>query len=1117
MPAPFHLPLLLLLLLGLSWCPPCSVLVFVGASLPDVVLRVAPTPLSESNVLTVTDDHDPLELLVKRASFGSKAHYLKGTLVRSPDNDPYLCERFYATMGVDPTSGEVSVITMPPHPQPDGNESTILLVPRGECSFERKAYAAKAFYGARGIMIYDRLGARYRWNSTTNRVIFPFAQYDYECGNGHQFLENLPLDPPAYNSTLFDPFMGMEISTTTDAMRDYVSPRTTRDDGSSDGDGDGDGGGGGGASTSAALDEVDEVDEDYSSSYYPLKACNLTGTTHHACESNLCLVTSHVQNSTSYPVCCAWDVPMIMPPSDDAADLDTDDVLAVFLTIRQSEAILGSDILSSGSEVTIRTRGSTSVFNGTYVLMWLWGTLVMAVAARYAAGEYRSFGAKLTATKAAEEAANRVSKSGSKGGSGKRDRSRRSSTGGRDSSNKSIASGGRDRSDRSNRSGASGTGNRNRNGNGNRSRRSGTGGSGKDNATTAIPKSSMSSYSSRSSSSKKAKASEERTLLGDLQTDIDIDIESGEFQDSGGFEDEIVFQMKSDKPPVNGGGEPVWSLRSIPPRQPKKRPSIPRDRTPSAGRSGSVAGVGAGAGAGAGSGKLSASEASFVPPRDPKAVESFEMTHWHVLIFIVMCSLTLILLFFFRIYNFFFILFGIGCGGAVAKLIFDPILAKLVPRLGKGWVDELQKPVVCGMDGFGITSKMLAYTWAALWIWFGFTHYLPQQYAFFWVTLDIFGAVVCTLSATSLKLNSIKIAMLLLTAIFFYDVFFVFISPFLTGGQSIMLNVATGSGNPIAHDYCYKYPKEPGCTGVSFLPMLFIFPKFNDYASGTVILGLGDIVLPGFLIAFSSRYDEASRLIGAHMTQPGIPVPTKWYQGYFFPMMIAYSVGLFLAISAVLIMQQGQPALLYICPCCMITILLLGRKNLKDLWNGAKVFRLADRFIQKTERDWGKARMKRFAEQCMNQNSSGSGAASRWGSDHGSDSNLDPTEFPSEELTQSEELALVTAPPPPPDPEPRDVCFRNNEHPGTRSFRKAVKDVATDYGQEEEFKPDIYKKIKKKLKGRRFFKKRDDAWEEATKKDCVKEIGLAYDHERGKMSTILQDIDVPADPDIPLL
>ena len=71
-----------------------------------------------------------------------------------------------------------------------------------------------------------------------------------------------------------------------------------------------------------------------------------------------------------------------------------------------------------------------------------------------------------------------------------------------------------------------------------------------------------------------------------------------------------------------------------------------------------------------------------------------------------------------------------------------------------------------------------------------------------------------------------------------------FITPFLTGGESIMLTVARGGaeGASSADDLCYKYPDHKDCTGMDFLPMLLAFPRINDYRGGASLLGLGDIV-----------------------------------------------------------------------------------------------------------------------------------------------------------------------------------------------------------------------------------------------------------------------------------
>mmetsp|Transcript_6520 Transcript_6520/g.13851 ORF Transcript_6520/g.13851 Transcript_6520/m.13851 type:complete len:962 (-) Transcript_6520:462-3347(-) len=944
------------ILLGLSGiCPILQV-----ASLPDLVVRVKSTALSQSQSLEVsaTEDGDSIEFFAKRAQFGSREHYFKGTLVRSPDYDPFLCEQFIVNLEMS-KDGNPSLATLPPYKKPDENNPTVMLVPRGECTFEKKAYAAKAFYGAKAIMIYDRLASRYQWDEATNRVVFPKTQRDYECGNGISYMYDLPLDPPPYNAIQFDPIMGMNTSTTTEAMRDITITNGITN---------------GNISSYELSTEGSDVGL--------ATKCDLTHTALNPCESQLCLVTSHLENSSIYPVCCAWDLPITMPSAPDASGMDTSDILSVWLTIRQSELILQSQLLSFGSEVTIETRGSTSAFNATYVLMWIWGTLVTMVGGWFAARDYKTFGAKLKALNASEE-----------------------------------------------------------------------------------------------------NQEEER---GEVESDLE-----------SSFQDEIVFQFgnndKNDQAKKKTSGkkeknQEVWSLHSLPPpeRKKKKRPSLDK--------------VVQNAPATAGTDQ-SRPRASAVPSREPETVESFEMTHWHVLLFLVMASLTLLLLFFWKVYTLFFVLYGIGCAGAICKLIFNPLFGALIPKLGDEWDEEFKKPVMCGVDGFRTTSFMFSYGWAAIWMWYGISHYNPQHNPFFWISLNVFGATTCIYSACVLKLNSIKIATILLVAIFFYDIFFVFITPFLTGGVSVMLNVATGSNDLNAEIFCYKYPDERSCKGIGFLPMLFMLPQVNDYANRSVILGLGDIVLPGFLIAFCARYDEAGRLVGANLRESsltGLEIPTKWYNGYFFPMMIAYSAGLFFAFLAVLVSGQGQPALLYICPICLVTILVLGRKNLKDIWNGAKVFRVADRFVKKTERDWGKARMQQFAEQCMEGNSARV-AASR-SENHSEQS---PTSNKKSVKSDSEDPAT------PPDlvqHESKDVCFGNEDHPGTKDFRKAVEEVAADLG-EEKFKQEIYTIIRRKLKGRRYFKTDGSIWEEATKKEITKGFRMAYNHARRKSSAGVQGFD----------
>jgi len=950
-------------------------------ALPDLVVRITPTSLSQSDSpKSKGDENDAsIDILAKRATFGSRDHFLTGILVRPPDYDPLLCERYEMSVDIF-KNGNLGLVTLPPYPKPDEKNSTVMLVPRGECSFERKAYAAKHFYGAKGILIYDRLAARYTWNETTNRVNFPRAISDYECGNGNAVMHNLTLDPPMYDETKLDPLLGLttKMTTKTETRIGVTNNEDSLGQGSNAG-----------------------------STVGMTTNCDLTNTALNPCESNLCLVTSHTENSTKYPVCCAWDIPFSMPEADDAKNLDTSNIFAVFLTIRQSELIFKSDLLSFKSDVSIETRGSHSAFNTTYIFMWMWGTLVTMIGAWYAAGDYRSFGAKLTAYKASEEMKQ--------------------------------------------------TGVRDRGG-------------------------------------------------------FEADMESGEqsFQDEldGGVDSKDTQQTirggskqkkrpKKEQPMKAKQNEKVWSLHSLPPPERKRKQNEKRPKRKNNDNQHNKTGTKE-----SNTGEIE-NETSTIPSRESEKSTSFEMTTWHVLGFVIMASLTLIILYFWKMYTLIFILYGIGCAGAISSLIFNPLVATTIPKFGDSWVEEFNKPVICGRNGFSVTSQLIAYLWTAVWIWYGITHYRPETTPFFWVTLNIFGACFCALAVSMLRLNSIKIAAILLTAIFFYDIFFVFITPFFTGGTSVMLQVAAGSQDPDAGEFCFKYPDDRYCKGIGFLPMLFIFPKINDYARGSVLLGLGDIILPGFLIAFSARHDEAARLIGAHMTNltnPDVRSPSKWYDGYFFPMLIAYSMGLFFAFLAVILMEQGQPALLYICPICLTAILTLGRRDIKDLWNGAKVFKLADRLISKTERDWGKARMKNFAERRRRENAGlSSSNADEVGPDKQSTGRSKETipEKPSPPRTGSTPVDHV-------QPRATDICFGSKSHPGTKEFRTIVEEVAADLG-EEDYKPEIYKVIRRKLKGRRFLMKNSNSWVEASKLETRKQIGRAFDRARGKPSAVLKD------------
>lgn len=220
---------------------------------------------------------------------------------------------------------------------------------------------------------------------------------------------------------------------------------------------------------------------------------------------------------------------------------------------------------------------------------------------------------------------------------------------------------------------------------------------------------------------------------------------------------------------------------------------------------------------------------------------------------------------------------------------------------------------------------------------------------------------MCILFLSIIKLNSIRVAAILLVIAFFYDIFFVFVTPLLTkGGKSIMITVATSGGPPKADpSWCEKYPRDNDCRGGDPLPMLLTVPRLFDYQGGSSLLGLGDIVLPGLLLSFAARFDEAKKLVGLIQTGNTAEIYPRSYNcltvccrslcsgGYLIPVTVAYAVGLCMANLAVYLMQMGQPALLYLVPCCLGTMSFLGWKKgeLKELWDGPNALRNADALL----------------------------------------------------------------------------------------------------------------------------------------------------------------------------
>uniref|UniRef100_A0A3P8PHX6 Signal peptide peptidase-like 2B n=1 Tax=Astatotilapia calliptera TaxID=8154 RepID=A0A3P8PHX6_ASTCA len=181
-----------------------------------------------------------------------------------------------------------------------------------------------------------------------------------------------------------------------------------------------------------------------------------------------------------------------------------------------------------------------------------------------------------------------------------------------------------------------------------------------------------------------------------------------------------------------------------------------------------------------------------------------------------------------------------------------------------------------------------------------------------WVLQDALGIAFCLYMLKTVRLPTFKACTLLMTVLFVYDVFFVFITPsFTKSGQSIMVEVAAGPSDSSTHEK---------------LPMVLKVPRLNSSPLALCdrpfsLLGFGDILVPGLLVVYCHRFD----------------ILTQSYRIYFMACTVAYGIGLLITFVALAVMQMGQPALLYLVPCTLLTSLsiALWRRELPQFWTGS--------------------------------------------------------------------------------------------------------------------------------------------------------------------------------------
>ncbi|KAI9250986.1 signal peptide peptidase-domain-containing protein [Phascolomyces articulosus] len=179
-----------------------------------------------------------------------------------------------------------------------------------------------------------------------------------------------------------------------------------------------------------------------------------------------------------------------------------------------------------------------------------------------------------------------------------------------------------------------------------------------------------------------------------------------------------------------------------------------------------------------------------------------------------------------------------------------------------------------------------------------------------WIASNIFGFSFSINAIQLLSLDSFKTGMILLSGLFFYDIFWVF-------GTEVMVSVAKNFDAPIK----VIWPRD-------IIGYILDGAK-SEY--GFTMLGLGDIVIPGIFVALCLRFDR-------HMSWEREPKgefrSTKFSKPYFTACGIAYILGLATTMAVMHVFHAAQPALLYLSPACIISVLITAavRGELKDLF-----------------------------------------------------------------------------------------------------------------------------------------------------------------------------------------
>lgn len=281
------------------------------------------------------------------------------------------------------------------------------------------------------------------------------------------------------------------------------------------------------------------------------------------------------------------------------------------------------------------------------------------------------------------------------------------------------------------------------------------------------------------------------------------------------------------------------------------------------------------------------------------------------------------------------------------------------------------------MGWLGASASRVTVQWACMGV-SGAT-VLAWLYTGHWSLNNTLGCSITVCMISFVRLPNLRVAALCLGSLFLYDVFFVFGSAHVFG-RNVMVEVATKAAvNPAAIvGRSLGLPSAINAAPSLQLPLKLLFPYFPMGVKGPVafsMLGLGDMAIPGLLVALALAFDDylqggraqalkrdedleagaqdtaapaagAHRPLGLSLVQDEIHglllgaddgKPTQRLS-YMATAMVGYVAGLLTSLVFSRAFRAAQPALLYLVPCTLGPVAMkawrAGEGHLWLLWNG---------------------------------------------------------------------------------------------------------------------------------------------------------------------------------------